>query len=167
MALAFAIIFLRIEGWAEFCFSPLRLPGIGRRLRQHWKVLRASRPWTDYHPLRCGHSMKCGGIFYEIRLIIVQTLQQCRLFFREPRFGLEVIRIWRHASCRTSPESLRVCTIPSGRNPSRIWQIFLTSIFFYSNLFISPLLCQHTSTTASSWHRGKSRKCSAVEKYGG
>ena len=45
-----------------------------------------------YHPLLCGHSVKCGGIFYKIRPTIVQILQQCRLFFSKPRFGLEVIR---------------------------------------------------------------------------
>ena len=29
---------------------------------------------------------------------------------------------WRHVSCRTSPEYLRECTIPSGRSPPHIWQ---------------------------------------------
>lgn len=46
IALAFAIILLRIFRWTEFCFSLLRHWEIGRRFQQYCQALWASLPWT-------------------------------------------------------------------------------------------------------------------------
>ena len=43
------------------------------------------------HTLFCGHSVKCGGVFYKVRTAVIQILQQYSFFFCKPCFGVIIV----------------------------------------------------------------------------